>query len=57
VSKMGRDIKKEKAWSKNYYCVKVAKKEEIVKRLEINAVELGGNRIDRSEFILFPLVG
>ncbi len=54
---MGRDIKKEKAWSKNYYCVKVAKKEEIVKRLEINAVELGGNRIDRSEFILFPLVG
>jgi hypothetical protein len=61
VSKMKGDIKKEKAWSKNYYCVKLAKKEETVKRLKINAVELGGNRIDRSEYslkmkFLFPLV-
>ncbi len=39
VSKMKGDIKKEKVWCKKYYCVTLAKKEETVKRLEINAVE------------------
>jgi hypothetical protein len=44
---MKRDIKKEKAWSKKYYCVKVAKKKKQSMILEINSVELCGNKIDR----------